>query len=183
MSRNLRTPGHGSTCALVSSLTINITGDPLKEARKDVAALNKASQRAATDAARRLQTVGREQLVGKAEVSKGSAVRRVRAYSNKVWFGTVPVVLTPPRLAFVPPPAKNRGQGLMIGGQAVKGFARPKGRYRNLPFRKQPDGKLMVLKRDIAEMAKEAWLATGDQAEDELERALRTRTAQAALRL
>ena len=141
----------------MSSLSFRVTENPVPKLRLTVKELEKEANRAAVDTARRLQTRARAKLVENAEIAKGSAVHRIRQYGNKVWFGTDPVVATAPALVLVYATRSHRG--LVYDGEDVKrGFALTHGPLRNLPFVKQLDGKLVVLRRDISDAVKTTWV-------------------------
>ena len=148
------------------SLTFTSTINPVPTLRLTAQELEKEAQRAAVDTARRLQTRARAVFVEQVKSDKGSAVRRIRQYGNKVWFGTDPVVMTPPYIDLV---VRDRGHfGIFIEGELVRGaFALRKGRWSRLPFlRVDSRGNLQVLRRDIQEEQKDVWLTVSAEVEE-----------------
>ena len=158
---------------MTSNLKIYFEGNPVDKLKLDAQELSKAQEYAGKNSARKLQTLGRANLVKEARIRKASATRRVRAFSNKIWFGTRPVVLTAPRLKFVRP--KRGARGLIVDNNLVKyGFARTTGRYKGIPFQRVGN-RLIVLKADISQEAKTAWEETWEEADsvagEEMEKA------------
>ena len=158
----------------MTTLTFTARGDPAKQLQSDSRDLQRAANFAARSASRRLMRIGRQELQDKAGIRKASATRRVKAYGGKVWFGTVPVVATAPYVKVTR--AKSGRRGLILDGAPVdSGFQRIEGRYRGVPFQ-NVDGRLVVIRQDIAEQAQEAFEDTFERADevvgDEMQKAV-----------
>ena len=151
---------------IMASLTFTTSRSPVPSLQLTAKELEKAGKNSAVDAARRLQTVGRANLVKSSEISKSSAVRRVRRYGTKVWFGTDPVVETAPRLVYRRVTKSHRGL-ILDGAHVPLGFALNKDypRYGNLPFVRESNGGLRVLRRDISDHVSDAWIETSAEVE------------------
>ena len=149
----------------MTNLTITTSVNPVPALQLTAKELEKEARNAAIDTARRLQTVGRANLKTIAKIPSSSTIRRVRQYGAKVWFGTSPVVEAPPSLEYVKYTRTHRG--VVIDGKAVKyGFALTSGRWKNLPFQNYQNGRLRVLRRDITDAVRDAWVETSGEVEE-----------------